>query len=808
MNNITFQELIERGQLRIPQIQRDYAQGRRNRAVDEIRENFVRSLLLVVSGKKPEAQLDFVYGSERDDAFEPLDGQQRLTTLFLLHWVLGCNLKNAKGESVLTYETRATSKAFCDELVTHEAKQFIDEAKAKSSDLRQCTPSEIIRQRDWFQWAWRFDPTISSMLVVIDAICRQMDWTLDLDACRARLQNITFKYLDLGQLRMSDELFIKMNARGKPLSDFDKLKSTLEEEIQQQQHEQDEQGMPLANAKTETLWRQSMDGKWIDLFWQQSAKDIQLKSPAEQLKVAKQAERNFRIFLMRMIAMQIFAKMGKLTRREEWGAESDLNKLYEAAYKNNESNLSDLLLAYQNQLTDWRSNPENGTRPDHCVTIDFNELIESIDLWIIGADGQYADVCSLLPSDAFFSSQDIGYFSLLTSDNIGNDVTATIYAMQLFLKHFPSKADSEPWRRNFEEWTRMARNVFNNDNNTDRLNRRQDLANAFSGINRLVGELAQRQPQVYTDPAAVVSFIKSIGNPGRYIGIDGQSLQEEADKAALRLSDDGEINREWTTAIRDAERDPYLWGQIRAPLHWAEGDVRKFRRYVGLLTQWIGTKQIADMQLYYTAMLCLETDCWEASNRLYEFNKDRDNSLKRYLRDAPYGLAIKRFIDKWMGWNAEASFQEFCRHVVATARPRGWVGCLRDCPEIIWYAWRKRVFRERGHVVLAQQKTTDSHCFDPVLLYLGELARRRFFDDRRRRWSDGVSVETFDSKSVGSYGLTLTVGDRTYAVRWAQADSLYVLDDGSGAMLCDADSLVSRFKAALDFSKDINLSKA
>lgn len=111
IDKMCFVDLIKKGKIRIPQIQRDYAQGRKNKEVKEIRNHFVRSLLLVVTGKKAETQLDFVYGSDRKNAFEPLDGQQRLTTLFILHWVLGVDLQTAEGESILTYETRNTSEA-------------------------------------------------------------------------------------------------------------------------------------------------------------------------------------------------------------------------------------------------------------------------------------------------------------------------------------------------------------------------------------------------------------------------------------------------------------------------------------------------------------------------------------------------------------------------------------------------------------------------------------------------------------------------------------------------------------------------
>lgn len=73
-------------------------------------------------------ELDFIYGYTKTientdgstyEAFYPLDGQQRLTTLFLLHWYIAAkegHLQNA-GEvlslSRFTYEIRHSSRVFC-----------------------------------------------------------------------------------------------------------------------------------------------------------------------------------------------------------------------------------------------------------------------------------------------------------------------------------------------------------------------------------------------------------------------------------------------------------------------------------------------------------------------------------------------------------------------------------------------------------------------------------------------------------------------------------------------------------------------
>jgi uncharacterized protein with ParB-like and HNH nuclease domain len=83
---LTFLELINKyKKIEIPIIQRDYAQGREGK--EELRKNFLKALFNAVKEDKP-LELDFIYGSVKDDVLQPLDGQQRLTTLFLLHWYI------------------------------------------------------------------------------------------------------------------------------------------------------------------------------------------------------------------------------------------------------------------------------------------------------------------------------------------------------------------------------------------------------------------------------------------------------------------------------------------------------------------------------------------------------------------------------------------------------------------------------------------------------------------------------------------------------------------------------------------------
>ena len=79
----SFYQLLKDTEVVIPMIQRDYAQGRITEKVKSIRHDFLDALYKACRDKKP-LHLDFIYGEEDNGQFEPFDGQQRLTTLFLL----------------------------------------------------------------------------------------------------------------------------------------------------------------------------------------------------------------------------------------------------------------------------------------------------------------------------------------------------------------------------------------------------------------------------------------------------------------------------------------------------------------------------------------------------------------------------------------------------------------------------------------------------------------------------------------------------------------------------------------------------
>ena len=252
-NILSFVDLLnQQKKIEIPIIQRDYAQGRSDKK--EIRNNFLNAIKDSVVNQNP-IKLDFIYGSKiNDDVFQPLDGQQRLTTLFLLHWyaMIKGNIHTPDNIELLnkfSYETRITSREFCAALI-----QFEFALNEKDIIL-----SEIIKDSKWFFISWKNDPTIDSMLRMIDEIHHIFFEVENLWDSLVTQKIITFYHVELEDIGLTDDLYIKMNARGKLLSPFENFKASFEDYIDSNDWEKDINEQDKFSFKIDT--------NWTDFFW-------------------------------------------------------------------------------------------------------------------------------------------------------------------------------------------------------------------------------------------------------------------------------------------------------------------------------------------------------------------------------------------------------------------------------------------------------------------------------------------------------------------------------------------------------------
>lgn len=235
---------VEIKRIEIPKIQRDFAYGRIDERNRRKRDNFLDTLFDAVNGKP--TTLDFIYGDIKENILTPLDGQQRLTTLFLLYWYAAKKETIAETEinflRNFSYETRPSARKFCESITT------------KTFELNgEEIISEQIKDRNWFPLEWQHDATISSMLVMLDAIQAKFSCIENLFQ---KLESISFYFLPIEDMGLTDELYIKMNSRGKPLTQFEHFKAEFEKQLK------------LADENVAKRIGSKIDREWTDLLWQ------------------------------------------------------------------------------------------------------------------------------------------------------------------------------------------------------------------------------------------------------------------------------------------------------------------------------------------------------------------------------------------------------------------------------------------------------------------------------------------------------------------------------------------------------------
>ena len=240
--------LLESYRIVIPLIQRDYAQGRKDLRTTEVRKQLLIDInSALINSEVPTLDLNFIYGKSHNGNFIPLDGQQRLTTVFLVYLFAFRDSDSCDFLSNFSYETRDSSKQFFTSLFEYRKSIFQLEEK----------PSEIIKDAAWFADSWILDPTIQGALVTLDGITDFFDFQYNYSEVLTLETNyrVAFNFLDIEDLGSEDELYIKLNSRGRPLTDFENFKARFISRV----HELDTK---LANDIALKL-----DTKWTDTIW-------------------------------------------------------------------------------------------------------------------------------------------------------------------------------------------------------------------------------------------------------------------------------------------------------------------------------------------------------------------------------------------------------------------------------------------------------------------------------------------------------------------------------------------------------------
>ena len=228
--------LLSRYRVVIPGIQRHYVQGANNPKAESVRKQFIKEIFTAIEKKQNEFSLHFIYGpinTNGEDSFVPVDGQQRLTTLWLIARYAVEKAESSDRKDLLrllsrfTYEDRINAKRFCQALTCEDSRWNITQ-----------DPNPNILCQDWFVDYWKEDETVASMIRMLSTI--HEEWNKHQDSITAEdiLEAIASKIrFELKIDAFGDDIYMKMNARGLQLTQWENFKGKFSEDLREDKKE-------------------------------------------------------------------------------------------------------------------------------------------------------------------------------------------------------------------------------------------------------------------------------------------------------------------------------------------------------------------------------------------------------------------------------------------------------------------------------------------------------------------------------------------------------------------------------------------
>jgi len=344
--------------IEIPKMQRDYAQGRDS--AKQVRDRFLDAIFESLSKEGKSMEMDFVYGAIDVDnkVFTPLDGQQRLTTLFLLYWYIGTReLETSKRKTLynslkkFTYETRTSSRRFCENLCNEKLIATISFQKEISEEIMNLY---------WFFRSYKQDPTIKSMLNMLDAI--QKKYETENKKLYENLKNLRFYILPLNFFKLTDELYVKMNARGKQLTDFENFKADLIKWMKDDDNPYSKNFYEKINLDNNIdvpyyfFISQKIDSKWTNFFWN-ITKHYNVKEKNEEGKLVHPEGKIVDPLFIRLFFRYFFQKYIFLSKIPNTKIEKEENYklLYDEGKYQNFKVFKEILEKDQNLVNDFKT---------------------------------------------------------------------------------------------------------------------------------------------------------------------------------------------------------------------------------------------------------------------------------------------------------------------------------------------------------------------------------------------------------------------------------------------------------------------
>ena len=617
----------------IPKIQRSYAQGRKSEA--DIRSDFLKDLFSTLTSQTDEnLELGFLLGSKqslvsgKEDCFELLDGQQRATTLYLLHWYIHCRESEKMPDYLarFTYETRDTSRQFLDKIALTKM-QFDD------------NPSKVIKRNKWFTDDFYCDATITSMLNMLDDIHDKYSEVHRTDLLSG-LKKIKFYVLLLEKFDMSDELYIKMNSRGLSLIPFENFKAALVKYMKSPERN-GIYGTEVTKTGEMPFWLKfasKIDAEWIDIVWKnpfpQGGKEV--VSDIIAIDDKSIGDKFFRFF-----NRYFFTKAALFSGIQNKQPSPLTSFFFSDTHKNEDEQRLRGWENYEELFELIQGDPNTKQFPV------FGDLAKVLDVFHQHMDTIY----SVVKQDPFSNTRDFDVFS----DNFTRAHRAAFAATTEFIEAVPQGVDfgSAVVQENFKRLFRVVHNMIEN--------------TLIESTIPLVNVIGAFKEIISLPGAADQNFYQSLAR--NTITSRNRQLSEELEKARIMFDSNGNYLAYWENEFIKAEHHPFFKGSVLFFLSPKMADSSEFRKRFAEVSDMFDAQGITiryrqDHILIRALLSCLNH--WDSSGmsgRYFTENTEKEKYLKNILVGCP---EVRAMFCKYFD-NPQGDFESYLNTVIANA---------------------------------------------------------------------------------------------------------------------------------------------
>ena len=642
----------------IPALQRDYVQGGRK----DVIVAFLDELLAALRGEKS-VDLNYIYGTFEKEAFTPIDGQQRLITLWLLHLYLFC-----KQGKMFPVELHFASREFADNFSAKLKENLESIINSEDSESTNETIDKRIINSSWFLCGWNHDTTVQNMLETLALIAHKC---ADADVF-VNFKNITFSFYNIGTEGLIDDIYIKMNGRGRPLSYFENLKSWMDEKVVKYFGE---------NDKFTQQWREKIDNEWIDFFWDNRNK---LKKHNEEID-----EEQTRLFYSILLIY--------------WGQKENKAILSAHIEKMSREDKEQLIFFLKEFLSE--------DIDETVLTDKIFEILQKEELflplyWIEKIGFFYnlevfkfiADsidkLCDLnnkgllVPSLKSFLNLDSGEgnskrTSLIYEIAMKTATYAKTIPYLFSLIETPETCKSD---KNFKRWIRTTRNlVLNSDISS------KNISNVFDCLAKFSETLNNNSSESFY---SVIARCESSELKGFY----SNQIEEELEKAR-KIAEDSE----WEKKISEAEDYAFFCGAIRFLFSDAKGnmtDWKHFKEKWENAQNYFNEKGVSEDFVQHAKLLrALISRCNDFWGKLWKdktiFNNQKDN-WKQILLSTDWKQAVNEILlgNTNLAKNDDTNITDWCKDkslfsYIAEKRPNAWIRTISHGYFAFWGSHNK-----------------------------------------------------------------------------------------------------------------------